>query len=165
MNDLGQLGDGTTIDRSVPVAVAGGLTFTAIGAGVSHTCGVATGGSAYCWGWGITGALGDGTFGETITAPVRVSGSEVWTAISGGYGHTCALTSAGAAYCWGENYVGQLGIGTTERSSTPVAVLGGLTFVNLTTGGSHSCGVTTASVAYCWGTNDRFVPVRVEGQP
>jgi alpha-tubulin suppressor-like RCC1 family protein len=165
VNDRGQLGDGTTTDRSVPVAVAGGLTFTAIGAGVSHTCGVATGGSAYCWGRGITGALGHGTFADIITAPVRVSGSELWTAISGGEDHTCALASAGSAYCWGANYVGQLGIGTTQESSTPVPVVGGLTFVKLTTGGSHSCGLTTASVAHCWGTNDRFVPVRVEGQP
>jgi alpha-tubulin suppressor-like RCC1 family protein len=189
-NPYGQLGDETTTDRLVPVAVAGGLTFVSISAGATHTCGVTSDGSAYCWGESSRGSLGHGAFtgpevcqiGDSFsracsTSPVRVSGSETWTAVSAGDGHTCALSSTGAAYCWGQNDLGQLGVGTTQNSASPAAVLGGLTFANLTTGGLHSCGVTTTNVAYCWGSNEHFalgndetfpgypVPIRVEGQP
>jgi alpha-tubulin suppressor-like RCC1 family protein len=60
-NVYGQLGDGTTADRTTPVLVSGGLTFAAVDAGVQRTCGVTTSGVAYCWGRNLHGALGDGT--------------------------------------------------------------------------------------------------------
>lgn len=180
-NAAGQLGDGTTTDRSVPIPVTGGLTFVGLSAGDRHTCGVTSDGSAYCWGESGTGALGHGAFtGPEVcpnrdsfsepfpcsTSPVRVVGSETWSAVSAASGHTCALSSSGVAYCWGSNWAGQLGVGTTQSSASPVVVLGGLTFANLTAGGAHSCGVTTTSVAYCWGYNNGSpVPIRVEGQP
>jgi len=61
-NSAGQLGDGTRTNRLSPTPVAGGLTFTNLSGGGSHTCGVATAaGAAYCWGANATGQLGDGT--------------------------------------------------------------------------------------------------------
>jgi len=70
------------------------------------------------------GELGDATT-TSSTVPVGVSGlsSEV-TAVTAGYAHTCALTSAGGVECWGYNEDGQLGNGTTTNSSVPVAVSG-----------------------------------------
>src|SRR5712692_863116 len=73
--------------------------------------------------------------------------------VNAGYEHSCRLTTAGAAYCWGLNLSGQLGNGSTTSSSTPVAVSGGLTFAAVSTGYGHSCGLTTAGSAYCWGAN------------
>src|SRR5438552_18535504 len=49
-NSDGQLGDGTTSDRSTPAAVPGGLSFITVGAGYRHTCGVTNAGAPYCWG-------------------------------------------------------------------------------------------------------------------
>lgn len=60
-NDVGQLGDGTTIDRHVPTAVAGGHQFTQVSASLSHACGVRSDGVALCWGDNRFGQLGDGT--------------------------------------------------------------------------------------------------------
>lgn len=71
--------------------------------------------------------------------------------ITAGESHTCGLTEAGQAYCWGEGAVGQLGNGTTESSTTPVAISGDLNFDTINAGWDHTCGVTTEGDAYCWG--------------
>ncbi len=120
-NGSGELGDGTTISRTTPVAVPGGLTFEAVSAWFYHTCGVTSSGSAYCWGYNASGQLGDGTT-TSRTTPVVVSGGFTFEAVSAGWGHTCGVTSSGSAYCWGDNGYGQLGDGTTSSSYTPVRV-------------------------------------------
>jgi alpha-tubulin suppressor-like RCC1 family protein len=57
----GRVGDGTFVDRTVPTAIAGGVTYTHIRAGDQHTCARSSTGSAICWGVNTTGQLGDGT--------------------------------------------------------------------------------------------------------
>src|SRR6266581_2797973 len=153
-NIEGQLGDGTRTDRTSPVAVLRGLSFAAMSAGFSHTCGVTTAGAAYCWGRGGNGNLGDGS-ATSRTSPVAVVGGLSFAAVSAGvFGHTCGVTTAGAAFCWGNNTLGQLGDGTTTDRTSPVAVLGGLSFAAVNAGEfGHICGVTTAGAAYCWGDN------------
>jgi alpha-tubulin suppressor-like RCC1 family protein len=64
-NGIGQLGDGTFDDRSVPVLVQGGLTFVELSTGDFRTCGLTADGAAYCWGWGEAGQLGNGSGTET----------------------------------------------------------------------------------------------------
>ncbi|HEY6224366.1 MAG TPA: RCC1 domain-containing protein, partial [Gemmatimonadales bacterium] len=71
----------------------------------------------------------------------------VGPALAAGGSHTCELTSAGAAFCWG--VWGQLGTDGTATPTTPVAVSGGLRFSALATGGSHTCALTGAGAAYC----------------
>jgi len=155
----GALGNGSTIDRLAPVAVTGGLTFSALRAGSYHTCGLTTTGAAYCWGHNGSGQLGASTAQCTetgtpcSTTPVAVTGGLTFSMLSVGGHHTCGLTANGAAYCWGDNFVGELGDGTTISRSVPVAVSGGLTFSSLSVGFEHSCGVTTSGAAYCWGNN------------
>ena len=137
----------TAVDPSVI------LTFTAVSAGGSHTCGVTDAGAAYCWGENPFGQLGDGTTTQRLT-PAPVAGELSFVEVSAlGARHTCGLTAAGAAYCWGQNMLGQLGDGTTTPRLTPVPVAGGLSFVALSAGTLHTCGVTTAGAAYCWGGN------------
>ena len=135
-NWYGQLGDGargvngsdSSHDRLVPVAVSGGRTFTALVAGSHHTCGLATGGTAYCWGYNAYGQLGDGTTGDggnsaDRSAPVAVSGGLTFASLVAGGNVTCGLVSGGTAYCWGYNQFGQLGDGTSTNRTVPVAVI------------------------------------------
>ena len=157
-NDHGQLGDNTTIPRQSPVAVLGGLAFETIDAGASHTCGRTSSGAAYCWGRNDRGQLGDGSIIDR-PVPVAVTGGLVFETITAGgfdIGHTCGIASGGAAHCWGDNELGQLGSGTPDIAPhpQPIAVSGGLTFVSLSAGsGRHSCGLVFNGAAYCWGEN------------
>ena len=68
---------------------------------------------------------------------------------------SCALTAAGAAYCWGANGAGQAGVGSTSPAVvvSPAPVVGGHTFSSLVIGQMHACGLTAGGTAYCWGSN------------
>jgi len=138
---------------------AGGHALTwanVLSGGIVHqgrTCGLTTGGAAYCWGSDSHGQLGDGSTANS-TVPVPVTGGLIFSEISSGVFHTCGLTTSGAAYCWGSDSLGQLGNGSTSSSPIPVAVTGGLTFSAVTAGSNHSCGLAVNGAAYCWGNND-----------
>ena len=154
-NSLGGLGNGTFTDSNVPVAVSGGLTFQAVSAGTRHSCGVTTAGTAYCWGGNGVGELGNGmTTSQPSKVPVAVSGGLTFQSLSVGNSHSCGLTPAGAAYCWGsDRSFALLGNGTNTGSNVPVAVSGGMTFQSVSAGYQHSCGVATDG--YCWGIGFR----------
>jgi alpha-tubulin suppressor-like RCC1 family protein len=154
-NDLGQLGDSSTAGRVTPVAVAGlpnGIV--AITSGLSHTCALTSGGAVKCWGYNNRGQLGDGSF-ATRTAPVDVSGLTGGVAsIAAGAYHTCAVTSGGAAKCWGYNSNGQLGNNSGANTSTPLDVAGLASGVTLIAGGAfHTCALVSGGAVKCWGSN------------
>jgi alpha-tubulin suppressor-like RCC1 family protein len=87
--------------------------------------------------------------------PVRIPGDLHFAQISSYGRHTCGITLAGKAYCWGYNGWGGLGDGSnSSQSFTPVAVSGGITFRAISTGADHTCGVATDNRAFCWGNND-----------
>src|SRR6266702_2374744 len=123
--------------------------------GYVHTCGVSTSRAAYCWGDNVFGQLGDGTTSSPWyrPSPAPVAGGLRFTMLSAGVWHTCGVTTGGAVYCWGDNFFGQLGDGTTAGRTTPVPVAGGLRFAAVSAGSFHTCGVTTSGAAYCWGDN------------
>jgi alpha-tubulin suppressor-like RCC1 family protein len=156
-NVFGQLGDGTTTDRSTPVDVVGlSSGVTALAAGSAHTCAVTSGGAVKCWGQSGYGQLGDGTYWGEHSTPVDVVGlTNSVIALTAGWGHTCALVSGGAVKCWGYNGEGELGDGTTTQRNTPVDVVG-LTSSGtaLAAGLYHTCSVTSSGAVKCWGNND-----------
>lgn len=109
------LGAGPGVISSIPIDVAGGMSFVAITAGEAHTCGLTFGGQIWCWGSNERGQLGNSTLGAGGPAsmsptPVQVSAQGlVFMAVSAGDQHTCALTTDNRALCWGDNQYGQLG--------------------------------------------------------
>ncbi|MCH8936846.1 MAG: hypothetical protein IIB90_14065 [Gemmatimonadetes bacterium] len=91
---------------------------------------------------------------QGVEGPSRPVSQEVtFQSVSAGVTHSCGVTTAGKAYCWGGGTNGELGDGASSSSSVPVKVTGGLSFRSLNAGAQHTCGVTTTGVAYCWGLN------------
>jgi alpha-tubulin suppressor-like RCC1 family protein len=174
-DSTGELGIGSFANSDMPVSVAGGLRFTSISAGgdtvqrpplpvrvESHTCAIAVGGAAYCWGSNRSGQLGTGNIGDSSAVPVPVVGGLTFSKISAGSRHTCGLTTSGTVYCWGRNFDLQLGhggpTGGGADSGTPQQIGNGevpssVTFTNVSAGTRHSCAIGTDGNAYCWGSN------------
>jgi len=149
-NIYGQLGNGAVSAFSPPAPVAGGLKFAEISAGYAHTCGLTTQGAAYCWGSstaaGDSGRLGDGT-AEQRLVPTPVAGGLTFQTIAAGYFTTCALTTNGTAYCWGQGY-----------GLVPRQVNGKLKFASLSAG-RYVCGLLASAAAYCLGDTTLAGPV------
>ncbi|MCH8995345.1 MAG: chromosome condensation regulator RCC1 [Chloroflexi bacterium] len=178
-NEHGQLGDGTMTDRAAPVDVPGLENLVAISAGGFHTCAITQEGAATCWGKNLEGQVGDDrACGIDCPTPSPVSGLDSGVvAITAAGLHTCALTEQGAVHCWGFNFDGQVGDGTSQNiRRAPVAVSGLDTgVVAVSANGEfrgHACAVTSAGSLLCWGDNangqlgdgtttDRHAPVEV----
>lgn len=158
-NDMGQLGDNFITNSLTPVDVTN-LTsgVTAIAAGSWHTCALTSSGEVKCWGENSLDQLGvNNSTAYHSSTPVNVLGlGSVVTAITAGYGHTCALTSSGGVKCWGFNGMGQLGGYSTTIDSTPVDVIGLTSGVTaITAGYIHTCALLTSSGGVkCWGFNE-----------
>ena len=155
----GELGDGTTINRSTPVPISDvtNTVWTAVSAGSNHTCALSNAGKISCWGNNDWGQLGDGTT-TTRNTPVSISddGLTKWVAVSAGYAHTCALNEAGKIFCWGDNLsYGDLGNGTGMSSYVPVAISddGHTKWTAVSAGVSISCALTDAGKVFCWGAD------------
>lgn len=174
-NGQGTLGDGTTTNSRVPVAVIlpDGVTFTEVDAGGHHSLGLGSNGQAYAWGSSGYGQLGTGSTDPSLVpipvslpAGVRLTDIEAnsfvdetepaerESASAGGY-HSLALGEDGTTWAWGGNQNGQIGNGTVENALTPVRVHApdGVTFTSLGTGLFHSTALGDDGKAYAWGYN------------
>ena len=130
---------------------------TRITAGMFHACALTAGGNAYCWGRNNYGQIGNGTSTSIIATPVSVSGlvSGVLDIKAGG-NHTCAVTGIGVVKCWGYNFYGQIGTGTTSPTmySTIQEVSGLLsTAKKVATGGNFTCVLLNDGAVQCFGYN------------
>ena len=133
----------------------GGQTVSISG---GHICTILDNGDVYCWGRGNQGQLGyGGTSNRNIPAKVNLPGQRSAIAISTGTFMTCAITTDGMGYCWGENDEGQLGNGTTNsRRMTPAEVLfpSGYTPVSISAGDDFACALMDNRKVMCWGENN-----------
>lgn len=168
-------------DPTTAPGVVGPGRFTLVSAGGAHACALDTLRRAWCWGSNGKGAVGialrecaatiTGTsYTGCIVAPTLVATNLQFKTISAGRNHTCALTDAGAAYCWGSNATSQLGVAAapsscsgTPCSGLPVEVSGGFTFQSIAAGETSTCGITTTGVGKCWG--NLLGPISGDGTP
>jgi len=158
-------------------AIGEGIPVSGLATGSGHTCALDGAGGVLCWGSNSSGQLGSAGPPPGHGWPTRAAVPVTLVSLAAGGEHSCGLTAAGAAYCWGSNSNGQLGTGTIGGTFVPAGpVSGGLTFVSLSAGGSYTCGVTPSGAIYCWGANasgqlgdgtqtDRATPTRVTEAP
>ncbi|MEM9889276.1 MAG: RCC1 repeat-containing protein [Actinomycetota bacterium] len=169
-NGDGQLGDGSAVDRSLQVAVAGvggadELTdIKQLVVGRDHSCALTTAGRVRCWGSNFFGQLGDGTTTDA-PAPVGVltpTGTGELSGIkqlSAGAYHTCAALTNGRLHCWGADFADQLGASGSGNRSLPTAVVGAdgtselLGVAEVEAGGFHTCVLGNGGSVSCWGSN------------
>ncbi len=177
-NIYGQLGYGGPAGagdvRTTPVNVVGLASGVAgVTGGGFHTCAYTTQGAAFCWGWNLFGQVGDDSTTDR-NVPVAVSGLSAGViAMATGGTQSCALSTAGALKCWGDNAFGQVGDGTRIDRHAPVDVVGmGSGVAAITAAGDHTCALT--GQLSCWGLNGfgqlgdgtttrSYVPVAVVG--
>jgi alpha-tubulin suppressor-like RCC1 family protein len=143
---FGPIGDGNT-----PTAVLTGLTVASLSlsAVLDHGCAVVSGGSSHCWGYDGDGQLGNNGMGGDVpvTAPAQVLGGLAFVQISSGWGTTCALTAAGAAYCWGQFS------GFDYGAPVAVSMPPNVTFTQISVGSDHTCALAADTNVWCWGDN------------
>jgi alpha-tubulin suppressor-like RCC1 family protein len=148
----------TSISNPTPAAVVGLNGVNRVTAGQYNTCAVMTDGTIRCWGQNNFGELGNGdTTGFVHSVPTQV-GALLTSAkqVAGGYTHTCAVLTDNTVACWGENYLGELGYGTSafDQTKHPTPVVLGLMGVSQVTAGDyHTCVVLTNGTVDCWGDN------------
>jgi alpha-tubulin suppressor-like RCC1 family protein len=162
-----------------PVAVPGAHLFRQVSAGPEHTCAVTTDDRAFCWGLNVFGQFGDGTNqpqDNATSMPVAVAGTLQFRHVSVGTYHSCGVTTANRAYCWGGDQWGQIGDGSSTGNclysghylpcrKMPTLVAGGYRFRQIDAGGGggpgeggeggddggRTCAVATDDRAFCWG--------------
>jgi alpha-tubulin suppressor-like RCC1 family protein len=153
-NQFGQIGDGTTLNRPIPVQVfPEGSGVTAVAAGYYHTCAVVNSGIR-CWGSNSNFQIGDGSSTTRLSPMQILAANSGATNIAAANFQTCAVVGGGL-FCWGDNASGQLGDGSTVNRSTPVLVINtGSNVTGVATGGLSTCAVVNGGLR-CWGDNSQ----------
>ena len=156
-NTNGQVGVGDNTNRTTPTQVGTDTTWTQVsGANASsHSCGIKSNGTLWCWGLNTYGRLGVGDTTDR-NAPVQVGAATNWSSVRLGAGHSCATKTDNTMWCWGLNISGQLGVGDTTDRYTPTQVGAATTWRTPSPGNSFTCATKTDGTLWCWGTNASY---------
>ena len=181
-NSNGNLGNGDEVDQLSPVQVGTATDWTLVSAGPAIACGAQADGSGWCWGNGINGQLGNGQYGAGTHSdvPLQLPGGDVWASVSPGGGATCGIEDSGTLWCWGSNFWGEMGNGTTQAfpdQTTPIQVGVRTGWVQVGSGNQYVCALHGEPTLWCWGngvsgelgtgraSGDQTVPARVGSSP
>jgi alpha-tubulin suppressor-like RCC1 family protein len=158
-NASGQVGNGDLTNHATPVQVQGLTGVTAVAAGGAHSLALRSDGTVWAWGYNRWGQVGNGAISVAQPTADEVTGLTSVIQIAAGEGFSMALRSDGTVWAWGDNSYGELGNGTTTRSTVPVEV-SGLSGVTRIAAGAYgnSAFATSATIkgvtrVWAWGDN------------
>jgi alpha-tubulin suppressor-like RCC1 family protein len=152
-NSSGQLGDGTTVNKSSPIQIGASadVAFIAVAASGSAAY-IKNNGTLWMFGSGLGGVLGQGNT-TSYSSPVQVGTGTTWAAVAVGSSITRAIKTDGTLWAWGDNTSGQLGDGTIVSKSSPVQI-GALTnWAQVAGGTDHSFFLKTNNTIWATGSN------------
>ena len=160
-NYYGQVGNGVDGGiESSPVRVGTDSDWIAVTGFNDTFCGLREGGSAWCWGYGWPGVIGDGDGGTSRNLPTRVifsddTNSTGFVSIDAGNQLMCGVTGDGALWCWGYDYAGVIGASPTPFATITKAtrVGGANNWTSVATGYIYACARTATGAASCFGMN------------
>jgi len=157
LNDSGQLGNEDSFNVVQPVQIGADNNWSQISAGDQHSLALRVDGSLWAWGDQSSGQLGLGVaFGPPVYVPTRVGQENDWAAIASGPSHNLALKRDGTLWSWGDNFSGQLGIGTRgieQYQTSPVRVGNLAGWRAIAAGGGHGLALREDGTLWSWGDN------------
>jgi len=150
-NFSGQLGDGTTRDRQIPVQIGTGTDWASASTGKVHTIAIKTDGSLWAWGSNFNGQLGDGTKRAYRSRPVRIGTDNDWASMNAHGWHTVALKTDGSLWAWGFNAVGLFDDANTDIRNTPTQIGSDTDWASVSADGVFTVAVKTDGSRQTWG--------------
>ena len=167
INDSGQLGIGSSgykAHASKPVKV-NESRWLKVSAGEGHTCGIKEDETLWCWGRNEMGQLGNSNKGwsQNETKPVKID-DNIWKDVTAGEAHTCGIKDDGTLWCWGSNYLKQLGDSTKKDRSKPAKSTDGK-WKKVYSGDTYTCGTKENNELWCWGLMEQISVNKVYNDP
>jgi len=160
-NSSGQLGDGTSVAKTVPVEVpaGGGLTWLSVTTGVNYTAAIRSDRTLWTWGYNVYGQLGNGNTGTSSRIPVQEdSNAADWVSVASGGWHTAAIRGADGnrtLWAWGRNGYGQLGNTHSADVWVPTQEgTGEIDWSSVSTGDFHTVAIRSGVTLWGWGDNE-----------
>ncbi|WP_276876793.1 T9SS type A sorting domain-containing protein [Chryseobacterium joostei] len=151
LNEVGQLGDGTTSSKDTPMQIGTSNNWSKIIAGSSFSAGLRTDGTLWAWGSNLDGQLGDGTTINRMT-PAQIGTATDWVSIASGNDYILAIKSNGTLWGWGRNEYGQLGDGTTINKTVPTQIGTATDWKMVAPGVMHTLALKTNGTLWAWGS-------------
>ncbi|MNS60193.1 Regulator of chromosome condensation (RCC1) repeat protein [compost metagenome] len=160
----GTSGRGNTTTVSTPVQIGALTNWSKVSLSERHCLAIKTDGTLFAWGSNASGCMGNNSATDKFSSPVQIGSLTTWTAISAGYYSSLAIQSDGSLWAWGDNSLGQLGIGTTTSMSSPVRI-GAATWSRAGSGSQMSVGIRTDGTLWAWGNIQGFTNFGITSSP
>lgn len=151
-NSYGQVGDGTTIQRTSPVQIGVGTNWIGVATGYNFSLAIKSDGTLWAWGENTYGELGDATT-VSKSSPVQVGTANNWTTVTAGTDFSVGLKSDGTLWTWGRDNVGQQGTSYGGDRSSPGQVGVANTWTSISAGAQHVLALRSNGTLWSWGFN------------
>lgn len=152
LNNSGQLGDGTNINRSIPVQIGTSNNWKHISAGYTSCYAIKNDGTLWAWGYNGAGHLGDGTL-INRNVPTQIGTSNDWKIVEAGNYSILALKNNGTLWAWGNTLSGPLGNGTLNNSTVPIQIGTNNDWKEIANNDKHRLALKTNGTLWAWGYN------------